>query len=44
MGFFDTLSDLVGAAMPWAEVEAEAPPKEEEEKVRLALALKGRFG
>jgi len=33
MGFFDTVGDLLSAAMPWGEVEAEAPPKEEEEKV-----------
>lgn len=35
MGFFDAVGDLLSAAMPWSEVEAEAPPKEEEEKVCL---------
>ena len=33
MGFFDAVGDLLSVAMPWGEVEAEAPPKEEEEKV-----------
>lgn len=28
MGFWDTLTDLVEAATPWATAEAEAPAKE----------------
>lgn len=29
MGFWDTITDLAEAAMPWATVEAEAPAAEE---------------
>jgi ubiquinol-cytochrome c reductase subunit 6 len=32
MGFFDSISDMLEAALPWSSAEAEAP-KEEEEKV-----------
>lgn len=32
MGFWDTVNDIVEAAVPWATAEAEAPPAEE--KVR----------
>lgn len=32
MGFFDSISDLLDAALPWSTAEAEAP-KEEEAKV-----------
>jgi hypothetical protein len=30
MGFFDSFSELVAAAMPWETVEAEAPEEKEE--------------
>lgn len=39
MGFFDAVGDLLSAAMPWSEVEAEAPAKEEEEKVCITSAV-----
>ncbi|KAK2049817.1 Non-heme 11 kDa protein of cytochrome bc1 complex [Colletotrichum somersetense] len=32
MGFWDTITDLAEAAMPWANVEAEAPAAEEKEE------------
>jgi hypothetical protein len=32
MGFFDSFSELVAAAMPWETVQAEAPEAEDEEK------------
>ncbi|TDZ33902.1 Cytochrome b-c1 complex subunit 6 [Colletotrichum spinosum] len=32
MGFWDTITDLAEAAMPWATVEAEAPAAEEKEE------------
>lgn len=32
MGFFDSISDMLEAALPWTQAEADAP-KEEEEKV-----------
>lgn len=53
MGFFDSWSDLISAATPWSEVEAEAPaaPEEEEEvKVcyvffaRVLFRAEGDFG
>ncbi|RYP35952.1 hypothetical protein DL767_003641 [Monosporascus sp. MG133] len=31
MGFWDTITDLVEAATPWSNAEAEAPPPEEKE-------------
>jgi ubiquinol-cytochrome c reductase subunit 6 len=33
MGFFDSISDILEAALPWSSAEAEAPKEEEEEKV-----------
>lgn len=41
MGFFDTLSDLIEAATPWSQVEAEAPAKEEETTVCIFLLAIG---
>jgi ubiquinol-cytochrome c reductase subunit 6 len=31
MGFFDSISDMLEAALPWSTAEAEAPKEEEEE-------------
>ena len=31
MGFFDSFSDLVAAATPWSQVEAEAPAAEKDD-------------
>lgn len=39
MGFFDAVGDLLSAAMPWGEVEAEAPAKEEEEEKVCAIVF-----
>ncbi|CCU81708.1 unnamed protein product [Blumeria hordei] len=36
MGIFESLSDLLEAAMPWTEAHAEAPPVEAEEEVDLS--------
>ena len=36
MGFFDNLSDMLEAALPWSSAEAEAP-KEDEVKVGAAF-------
>lgn len=33
MGFFDSISDMLEAALPWSTAEAEAPKEEGEEKV-----------
>ncbi|KAN0106466.1 Non-heme 11 kDa protein of cytochrome bc1 complex [Hyaloscypha variabilis] len=32
MGFFDSISDMLEAALPWSTAEAEAPKEEEETK------------
>jgi ubiquinol-cytochrome c reductase subunit 6 len=32
MGFFDTLTDLIEAAVPWSQVEAEAPATEKKDE------------
>jgi hypothetical protein len=40
MGFFDSLSDMLEAALPWSQAEAEAPKEDvSEEKVRLLFSL-----
>ncbi len=40
MGFFDTLSDLVDAAVPWSNAHAEAAPESKEDsEVRSALCF-----
>lgn len=36
MGFFDSFSDLLEAALPWSSAEAEAQ-KEDEEDVKVRL-------
>ena len=33
MGFFDSISDMLEAALPWSTAEAEAPKEEDETKV-----------
>jgi ubiquinol-cytochrome c reductase subunit 6 len=39
MGFFDSLSDMLEAALPWSQAEAEAPKEDDsEDKVRLLFA------
>lgn len=37
MGFFDSFSDLLEAALPWSSAEAEAQKEEEEEDVTVCL-------
>jgi hypothetical protein len=40
MGFFDSFSDLLEAALPWGNAEAEAPKEDEEVKVGASLCLR----
>ncbi len=37
MGFFDSFSDLLEAALPWSSAEAEAQKEEEDEDVTVCL-------
>lgn len=37
MGFFDSISDMLEAALPWSTSEAEAPKDEDEEKVGASI-------
>lgn len=37
MGFFDSFSDLLEAALPWSTAEAEAQKEEEEEDAKVCL-------
>jgi hypothetical protein len=40
MGFFDSLSDMLEAALPWSQAEAEAPKEDDsEEKVSSLFSL-----
>lgn len=39
MGFFDSFSDLLEAALPWSSAEAEAPKDDDEVKVGNSLCL-----
>ena len=41
MGFFDSISDMLEAALPWSTAEAEAPKEEEETKVGASFLLIG---
>ena len=37
MGFFDSFSDLLEAALPWSSAEAEAQKEDEEEDVKVCF-------
>ena len=37
MGFFDSFSDMLEAALPWSSAEAEAQKEEEEEDSKVCL-------
>jgi hypothetical protein len=44
MGFFDSLSDMLEAALPWSQAEAEAPKEDDsEEKVRYCFLDDARY-
>lgn len=37
MGFFDSFSDLLEAALPWSSAEAEAQKEDDEEDVKVCV-------
>jgi len=41
MGIWEALTELVDLAKPWAEAQAEAPAKDDSEKVRVARSTMG---